>query len=368
MAENHTFNVPAHPNIYTGSTGRELRIEFSIPSAGVQANTGFIILVPGFGATIDSNVYQKMREQFAELYNAVTIQCEYFGSAHMQSADKISIPNEQALRSILSEAEWNHIQQNPGVFTQLIASKEVTFPVKADLSETVEDFNDMGYMQAIDIITAFETVKLLLDDNKLEYDVNRVIGYGHSHGSYLLHLCNVISPQTFSFIVDNSAWIEPLYIDHYRVLYKGLGKGTLAIHFDYLAKKVLRNKSLLNLSGLYQAFQNQAKIISFMGVDDRLVKAEEKEQFISNIPNADFILVTKDDVDMVKYKSTSHGLDADFLELFSYALQFENYEERITKRELQYEINYKTLKIQADFTQGLPIFTFDFEAQPQSLV
>jgi len=362
MAENHTFNVLAHPNIYTGNTGRELRIEFSVPSAGVQADTGFIILVPGFGATIDSNVYQKMREQFADLYNAVTIQCEYFGSAHMQSADKISITNEQTLRSILSEAEWHHIQQNPGAFTQLISSKEVTFPVKADLSETVEDFNDMGYMQAIDIITAFETVKLLLDDNKLEYDINRVIGYGHSHGSYLLHLCNVISPWTFSFIVDNSAWLEPLYINHYRVLYKGLGKCTLAIHFDYLAKQVLENKSLLNLFGLYQTFQNQAKIISFMGIDDNLVKAQEKERFIANIPNADFILVTKDDVDQVKYKSTSHGLDADFLELFAYALQFESDEKQNQTMELQYEIHYETLKVQADFTQGLPIFKFDFEA------
>ncbi len=368
MAENHTFNVPAHPNIYTGSTGRELRIEFSIPSAGVQADTGFIILVPGFGATIDSNVYQKMRGEFAELYNAVTIQCEYFGSAHMQSADKISITNQQALRSILSEAEWNHIRQNPGAFTQLIATKEVTFPVKADLSETVEDFNDMGYMQAIDIITAFETVKLLLDDNKLEYDVNRVIGYGHSHGSYLLHLCNVISPQTFSFIIDNSAWLEPLYINHYRVLYKGLGKSTLAIHFDYLAKQVLEHKSLLNLSGLYQTFQNQAKIISFMGVDDNLVNAQEKERFIANVPNANFVLVTKDDVDMLKYKSTSHGLDADFLELFAYALEFEGDEKQIMRKELQYEINYDTLRVQADFTQGLPVFTFDFESKPQSLV
>lgn len=368
MAENHTFNVSAHPNIYTGSAGRELRIEFSIPSAGVQADTGFIILVPGFGATIDSNVYQKMREQFADIYNMVTIQCEYFGSAHMQSADQINITNQQALRSILSEAEWNRIQQNPGIFTQLIASKEVTFPVKADLNETVEDFNDMGYMQAIDIITAFETVKLLLDDNNLEYDSNRVIGYGHSHGAYLVHLCKILSPQTFSFIVDNSAWLEPLYINRYRVLYTGIGKGTLAIHFDYFAKTVLKGSSLLNLAGLYKTFQNQAKIISFMGSDDTLVKAEEKEKFINDVPNAQFILVTQDDVDMTKYKSTSHGLDADFLQLFSYALQFEDYEERITNKELQYEINYGALNIQADCTQGLPVFTFDFESQSQKSV
>lgn len=288
--------------------------------------------------------------------------------ANMQSADKISITNQSLLRSILSDTEWNDIQRNPGLFTELIASKEVTFPVKADLNETMEDFNDMGYMQAIDILTAFETVKLLLDDNKLEYDSGRVIGYGHSHGAYLLHLCNVLSPHTFSFIIDNSAWLEPMYINRFRILYQGVGKSTLAIHFDYLVKAVIKNQSLLNLSELYQTFENQAQIISFMGIDDNLVNFEDKKRFIATVPHTEFILVTKEDVDMIKYKSAAHGLDADFLELFSYAVQFETTESEKRVKKSKYEIQCHNLSIQVDLTQGLPIFTFDFETKAPSIV
>lgn len=39
MAKNQSIKVPAHHNIYDGSTGRNLRIDFSIPDAGVTAET-----------------------------------------------------------------------------------------------------------------------------------------------------------------------------------------------------------------------------------------------------------------------------------------------------------------------------------------
>lgn len=43
------------------------------------------------------------------------------------------------------------------------------------------------------------------------YDINskKVIIYGQFHGAYL---CNTFTPTNFSLIIDNSAWIYPLYI------------------------------------------------------------------------------------------------------------------------------------------------------------
>lgn len=38
----------------------------------------------------------------------------------------------------------------------------------------------MGYMQAIDIITAIEALKIILVNNN---NMKRLIGYGHSHGA-----------------------------------------------------------------------------------------------------------------------------------------------------------------------------------------
>ena len=83
MSELYSTSITAHPNIYVGAAGRELRIDFCTPDLGVNEQTGLLILVPGFGGNIDSHVYKKMREEFADQHNLVTIQCNYFGSSYM---------------------------------------------------------------------------------------------------------------------------------------------------------------------------------------------------------------------------------------------------------------------------------------------
>lgn len=209
MANSHNFKIPAHYNIYSGDNNRELRIEFAVPDNGTDSNTGLLVLVPGFGATIDSNVYRKMREAFADKYNLVTIQCEYFGSRFMQSTDQITIP-EQIMRKVFCKDEFNKLKKDPSIFFNLLQDKNIVLPAKATIKEDTYEFNDMGFMQAIDIISAIEAVKIILKDNNLQFNNRRMIGYGHSHGAYLLHLSNALVPSLFSFIIDNSGWIEPV--------------------------------------------------------------------------------------------------------------------------------------------------------------
>ncbi|MFS0575518.1 hypothetical protein AB1K83_07790 [Sporosarcina sp. 179-K 3D1 HS] len=84
MASNQTISIPAHHNIYTGLSDRELQIEFYIPETGTSKETGLLLLVPGFGGNIDSKVYKKMRGQLADEYNLVTVQCSFFGREFMQ--------------------------------------------------------------------------------------------------------------------------------------------------------------------------------------------------------------------------------------------------------------------------------------------
>lgn len=73
MAYNQQIIIPAHPNIYDGSGERTYRIEYSVPQNGTNLETGIVLIVPGFGGNIDSNVYKKMREVFADDYNLVTV-------------------------------------------------------------------------------------------------------------------------------------------------------------------------------------------------------------------------------------------------------------------------------------------------------
>lgn len=358
MAKQISVKVPAHHNIYTKKRDRELRIDFCIPEDGTNEDTGLLILVPGFGANIDSKVYAKMRNLFSDKYNLVTIQCEFFGSAYMQGAKSYNFKDPQILHEIFSVDEMKEIVKKPSSLVEMLILKEITIPMVENLNESIDEFNDMGYMQAIDILTSIELVKKYLSEKNIVFNNDRVIGYGQSHGAFLLLLCNRIYP-VFSFIIDNCAWIEPAYLNSTRVLYNKLGKANLEIEFNYLAREIVRKREVLNLHLLYEAFDNDTQIVSFQGDNDNLVDHYEKQNIINKISNSDFYLITEKDIDNIKFKSNRHGLDADFFELFSYAIQLER---PVTNKNMKkkYTIILNTVNIHVDYTANLPNININF--------
>ncbi|NRT91416.1 hypothetical protein [Clostridium beijerinckii] len=106
MSEQFEFNCNGHNSIYTKDylennyNERNFKVYFSTPDNGVNCETGLLLLIAGFDANSQSNIYKKMRQNFSDLYNLVTIQCDYFGSEFMQnnlplnlSKDSINILN-----------------------------------------------------------------------------------------------------------------------------------------------------------------------------------------------------------------------------------------------------------------------------------
>lgn len=360
MSEHYSMNIPAHPNIYNGNVGRELRIDFSTPDSGVNQQTGLLVFVPGFGGNIDSKVYKKMRKIFADKYNLVTIQCNYFGSSYMQDPEKFTA-DRRVLKDIFTVEELEKINHNNSMLFSLLRDKNVVLPMKTNLNETLEEFNDMSYMQAIDIISAIEAIKITLLENNLVFNSNRIIGFGHSHGAYLLHLSNVLAPNLFSFIVDNSAWMEPLYFTNTRYLSQKLDNAIIEFQIDYLAKEVITNKADLNLSTLYKKYYGTTQILSFQGNNDNFINHKEKQCFLETINNSKFILVTEEDVDNKRYKTNTHGLGADFLDLLCYALEFESPIPKNNDINTKYMLDFSGVHIDVDYTYGLPIFNFIFK-------
>ncbi|OMC89143.1 hypothetical protein BK128_04230 [Viridibacillus sp. FSL H7-0596] len=359
MAENQSIKIPAHHNIYNGSSNRGLRIDISYPD-NIDEKTGIAILVPGFGGTIDSNVYKKMRETFADTHNLVIVQCDYFGSEFMQCASLFNPKGQlEELLSFLSHEERNSINKDFSNFLELLSTKQITVPVIAQLGETLDHFNDMGFMQAIDIITAIEAVRIILEENDITFNSKKVIGYGHSHGAYLLHLSNCLAPHLFSHIIDNSAWIEPGYLDLNRYLYQVYGNMELEVEFNYIAKEYIEDKKSLSLNTFYDYFDNAAKIISFQGNNDNLINHIEKEVLVSNIPHSEFILIDENNVDGIIFKSNQHGLDADFLNMFEYGLEKLGHHENSIEVRLIYEVVLSQTKIKVDYSSMLPIFTIN---------
>lgn len=357
MAYNQTLMIPAHPNIYNYSNERNYRIEYSIPVNGTSEDTGILLLVPGFGGNIDSKIYKKMRDLLADKYNLIVVQCHYFGSDFMQESDSISFSLAQ-LEGKLSKSDWESIQINSNKLFEVIPNYSINFICKAILNETENEFNDMSYMQAIDNITAIEAVKIILIENQLKFNEHKVLGYGHSQGAYILHLMNKLAPHLFTYVIDNSAWVSPVYLHENRMLFKGIGKATVSIEFEYKAKSYISNKKSLSLHNLYNNFENKAYIYSVLGVTDNLVDVQDKKSVFNNMKYVDFELIDSKRVDGEIFKSTNHGLNADYLKMFDYVIEKLPLHKNKFKSPLKYVVSSLQTEIFADFSNALPLFQF----------
>lgn len=368
MAKENHINIPAHYNIYTGeNANRNLDIYFSEPENGVNQETGLLLLIPGFGGNSQSNVYKKMRLDFADKHNLVVIQCDYFGSEFMQTSNKINLSFDiNNYRDMLSEDDLKTLKngsKNFNTIISILSKYSSVLHASEILGENKNLFNDMGFMQVMDLLTALYAVKLILNDNGLIYNENKVIAYGHSHGAYLAYLCNRLAPNDFSFIVDNSAWLNPVYLTSSRYLNQTYGKLVLQTRFDYFASEFDYDKNILDLHKLYDGFQNNAVIWSCQGVTDNLVDYREKERFCSSINNAIFHLIDEKKVDNKKFYSTGHGLNADFLELFDYVMEKVVLNSKQRKNLLTSEstvILHQKVKYIVDFQLGLPLMSVDY--------
>ncbi|MMZ58600.1 hypothetical protein D1872_205880 [compost metagenome] len=307
MSRNYDFIMNGHPNIYNNYSPRNLKIYFSEPDV-INDDTGILLLIPGFGGNANSNVYKKMRSTFADKFNLITVQCDYFGWGFMQAER---------------------------------------------LQESVSNFNDMGIMQALDNITAVTVLAEIIKDNGLTFNAGKIIAYGQSHGAYIAYLCNIFAPSLFSLIIDNSAWIFPLYL---------LGDRQITINgsltdFSYLAKQLIIDAQILHLPSVSKKVNNQCTIHSFHGADDKIITIEDKRDFCLSLNNCVLHEITRENMDQRIFKSSSHSLDADLLLLFEYVLNDLNVEftfnDRISINNNKIETNNYAYEF--DYTFQVPL-------------
>lgn len=139
MASEMEVFISAQDSIYVpgggGNKQRRLRVVFSIPEMGINAKTGILCLIPGYGDCIDSRVYHKMRTQFADEYNMAVLQCDYFGIQYMQNF-------EEKLEQIVDG--------------QMLSGKD-EIQADIDTGESWLDCNDMGVMQEMVKRNSFST-------------------------------------------------------------------------------------------------------------------------------------------------------------------------------------------------------------------
>lgn len=302
MAREYKFEVIGDSDWELLGT-RSFKVYFSEPENEWAEPPGILLLIAGYGGEAGSRVYQKMRSTFADEYNLYVVQCNYMGWEFMQS----EITQKEIDSAINTSAETERRD------------------IVADIEEIETNYNDMGPFQALDNILAVRSLMDIIKANGKTYNESRICAYGHSHGAYLAHLCNCFFPGMFTDILDNSSWIYPIYLDakEHRVQDIKIGNVRLVRHFFYRIMEEAEDKEVYDLMGLYPQFENKARILCFHGEKDTLVSSKSKINLFEEIKNSQIRIIKETDVDNEIFKSANHGLDADFLKLFQYAV--ENY-------------------------------------------
>lgn len=354
MAKDYKIRWPAHPNIYTNNESREFNVYFSEPDLEVNKETGLLLLIPGFGGNANSNVYQKMRANFADKYNLVTIQCDYFGQEFMQDTKSVTLNiDKDSLSQNLTTLEFNQIfkkEFDVKKFIDIGSKYKMSVFGKEKMSENTTNYNDMGIMQALDNLTALHYVIKIIEDNNLKFNTKKVIVFGQSHGAYLSYLCNAFSPGLFTLMIDNSSWLFPQYLTSSRFLTKQYGEMKLQIEFDYLARKLDSDFEFLNLASIYSKFENKCVIKVYHGTEDKLISSDQKQKFCKDISLCSYTEISSKNVDGKIFKSAGHGLQADFIKLFDLVINNHefgfsntlNLDKTVLRTsKCTYEVNYK---------------------------
>ncbi|MGL4761239.1 MAG: DUF2920 family protein [Sarcina sp.] len=295
---------------------RKLKIYFSIPENGVNENTGLFTYVYGISGNAKGNMCKKMRREFADKYNLVTMQCDYFGYEFLGLDDEFTFEN----KNILTEQELNDFKANKMSFIRGL-QRPIEIYGKPNLKESIESFNEMGMMQALDVIITNLTVMNILYENGYTFNAGKNILYGSSHGGYLSHLANKMSDGLFTMIIDNSGWKIPRYLFEVRRAWKKIGKFKVFLDYDYMAKKNRKNIFMFDLEKIYKNKNNGCNIKIYHGSNDRLAKCEEKYKAFKDVENVQFYKITEEEIDNDIFKSTNHCMDADYFKLFALAME-----------------------------------------------
>lgn len=362
MAKDYDFEMYGQVSLH-GSQDRKFKVYFSEPEQGVNKETGLLLFIAGFGGHANSNVYKKMRRVFADKYNLVTIQCDYFGREFMQAHNNVNVTNLHEFSRVASSDEIFKLNNSKEAFLELIqlANKyKINIIAQENLIETKDNYNDMGPIQAVDNISAVICVMDILRDNNLEFNENKVLLYGHSHGAYLSYLCNAFAPHLFSFLLDNSAWLFPAYLKGNRFVNTSYNNIIMQVEFEYLAQKLPYDEELLSLDLLYKKFENECQIVCFHGSNDNLISHTDKQVLLNIIDKFEFNLIDESRIDNRVFKSNNHGLGADFLEMFDYV--HENYEDRMIREKSEVKnvvYDTKQNKVSINYNEYVPFISIE---------
>lgn len=349
----YTLEIPAHPSIYEPKE-RNLKITYTIPKTGIDTKTGILFFVNGYGADMENLYYKKFRKQIADKDNMIVIQTKYFGHEFM--GDIKEIKDIEFLDNKISKNKIHEIISKSNSLNEIIMKSShlsKKFIIKSKMDEDKTNFNDMSLMQAIDVLTAFYALKIILKENNIEFNNNKKILFGTSHGAYISLLVNALTQgKVFDLVIDNGSYITPAYAhNNRRYVYGNVNGSLLMKEFDYMINKIKIDKEIIDLRKVYKQIKNENIIISINGQKDNFTKIEEKFDFVKYNNNHFLYPITENKVNSV-FKSEKHA-DSELYKLYFWVIKLFNLDNN-SKNEQFSEINTSYAKYKITIENGFP--------------
>ncbi|MDD4803198.1 MAG: DUF2920 family protein [Syntrophomonas sp.] len=237
MKEPVRLVLTPHPDIEIGIGRKEIESFLTLPDAGINSDTGVIMVVNELSEMADSNYQQNvLRPYLANKLNCIAVGVNYFGvyrNSQIQIRPSFLHNINRIYGLNLSMESFADAQNGVDVYRSIaeaVVHKGITsldLRCQPHLITGKDEYQSWGLLPAIDCLQ-------VLGEVLQRYNVNhrKIMAFGKHYGAYVALLMGKYAPHTFSAIID--------YEGYSRVELKHIISGEL-MEPDYMFSFDLNN-------------------------------------------------------------------------------------------------------------------------------
>lgn len=211
MVQTITIKINPHPDIELGQERKEIEAFLTLPDAGINPDTGVVMVVNELGELADSDYQQnKLRPYLANKLNCIAVGVNYFGvyrNSQIQIRPSFLHNINRIYNMNLMLESFTGVQSAVDIYriiAEAVVAKGITsldLRCQPHLITGKDEYQSWGFLPAIDCLQ-------VLGEVLQRYNVNnrRILAFGKYYGAYIALLMGKYAPHTFAAIIDREGY------------------------------------------------------------------------------------------------------------------------------------------------------------------
>ena len=321
-----------HPDIELGIKRASLTFSARLPAAGINAETGLVIYLGGYGMDPRDSYSQSLLTYLANTYNCVAATLDYFGVRLTPNIATEIVPHPDFFTKLhqhygvsITVPKGMGIDQVLAGVAGLLAQNGIThLHDECLLFNNSAEYNSMGFLPALD---GLEVVHRLLQTQPLNR--SRLFVLGTSYGAYIANIMAKLAPKTFRMIIDNSGFssaeddkagvigLQKLFVNGVSMLSLNVRRWSLdprESNFFSAPRQAIRD-----LHRREHLIDNTARIYAYHAANDTLAPTARKialrDVYRDRIAY-ELVVIDEGQIDGRIFKNMTHGMNASMRGIF----------------------------------------------------